>query len=168
MGGLARSLFGGSESKSVSTQSSENKAFPWLQSTFSPVASQGVGASSMLANLLGVNGGPAQTQGFDNWRNSTGYKFGMDQGREAITGSAAAKGLLNSGSAAKALTRYGSDYASTKYNDYLSQLLGLGNMGLQAGNTVSNAGNVSQGQSTSRSSEAKGGFGGVVGTLLGK
>lgn len=168
MGGLARSLFGGSKEKSTSTQSSENRAFPWLQSTFSPVAQNGVGASSMLANLLGIGGGDAQTGAWDTFRNNTGYKFGFDQGQEAIVGSAAAKGLRNSGSAAKALTKYGQDYASTKYNDYLSQLLGLGNMGLQAGNIVGNAGNVSQSTSTSKGSSTKGGFSGVVGSLLGK
>ena len=168
MGSLATSMFGGGTSKSQQTQSSENRAFPWLQSTFNPVAQQGVGASGQLASLLGLSGGPAQTQGFDNWRNSTGYKFGMDEGLKAVTGGAASKGLLNSGSTARALTQFGSDYASSKYNDYTSLLSGLLGQGIQAGNVVGGAGNVSQGQSTNVSRESKGGFGGVVGSLLGK
>lgn len=46
-----------------------------------------------------------------------GYQFGLQQGRNALEGSAAASGGLYSGNALKALTRYGNDYATTKYND---------------------------------------------------
>lgn len=166
--GAARSLYGGNTSKTQQTQSSENRAFPWLQSTFSPVAQQGVNASSQLANLLGLNGQEAQTGGFDNWKSGTGFNFGLNTGRDAITGGAASKGLLNSGSTAKALMQFGQDYGSSKYNDYLSQLSGLLGQGLQAGNVVSGAGNVSQGQSTTKSGSSTGGFGGVVGKLLTK
>jgi hypothetical protein len=46
-----------------------------------------------------------------------GYQFGLDSGRNALEGSAAAGGGLYSGSALKALTRYNNDYATTKYGD---------------------------------------------------
>lgn len=125
---------------------------------------------SSLMNLLGLGGGPAQTQGFDNWRNSTGYQFGLKNGMDAITGSAAAKGLLNSGSAMKALNRFGQDYASTKFNDYFNQMSGLLGSGLQAANVISGAGNYQKAtaQSSSKGESAKGGFGSVVGSLFGK
>ena len=164
MGSLRGTLFGGSKQSSQS--SSENRAYPYLQEAFSPLVSTGNQSSNMIANLLGLNGTPAQTEGFDNWRNSTGYNFGLKQGMDAITGSAAAKGLLNSGSTARALTRFGQDYGSTKFNDYLGQLQGLINPMLQAGGIISNAGQVFK--SSSKGELSNGGFGSVVGRLFGK
>lgn len=164
MGSLQRGLFGGS--KQTSSSSSENKAFDFLRDSLGGVTNQAGGASGQLANLLGLNGPQAQNAGFDGFRGSTGYNFGFGEGQRALTGSAASKGILNSGSAAKALTQYGQDYASTKYNDYTSLLSNLLGQGLQAGNVISGAGQVSQQQS--KGSTSNGGFGGVVGKLLGK
>jgi hypothetical protein len=164
MGSLATNLFGGS--KSTSTSLSENKAYPFLQQQLSPFIGQAQGASGLMSNLLGLGGGPAQSQAFDAWRGSTGYDFGKREGMGAITGSNAAKGLLNSGSTARALSQFGTDYASTKYGDYMNQLQGLINPGLSAANTIAGAGQVSQQQS--KSTQSNGGFGGVVGSLLGK
>lgn len=168
MGDIQRGLFGGSKSSSQETQSSINQAFPYLQGALSPVVSQGAGASSQLANLLGLGGGPAQEEGFDKWRGSTGYNFGLKQGTDALTGSAASRGILNSGSAARALTQFGQDYASSKYKDYTDLLSGLTTQGIQSGGVISSAGTVSQGQKTSKESSTKNGFGGIVGSLMGK
>ena len=165
---LARTLFGGSTQSSQSTQESGNKAYDMLAGSLGSTINQTGQASNQLSSLLGFGGAPAQTAAFDNWRNSTGYQFGLKNGMDAITGSAAAKGLLNSGSAMKALNRFGQDYASTKFNDYFNQIMGLGNMGLQAAGQVSGAGNWQRGSSTSSGSQSNGGFGGVVGSLLGK
>lgn len=84
---------------------------------------------------------------FNNYLNSTGYQFQLGQGQDAIASSAAARGLLNSGATAKALTKFGQNLASTTFNNYLSQLGGIGTAGQNAGtlgfNTlglVSNAG----------------------------
>ena len=164
MGSLARGLFGGE--KQSSTQSSSNRSYDFLKDSLGGVTNTGAQASSQLANLLGLGGADAQTGAFDNWRNNTGYNFGLNQGMQAITGGAASKGLLNSGSTLKALNQFGQDYGATKYNDYLSQLSGLLGSGLQAGNVISSAGSTSQGQSSGSSS--KGGFGWVVGSLLSK
>lgn len=49
--------------------------------------------------------------------NEPGYQFGLDQGIKALDRSAAARGRLASGAQTNALTRYGTDYASTKYGD---------------------------------------------------
>lgn len=164
MGSLSRSLFGGSKQSSQST--SQNQAYPFVQQAFNPFIDTGTQANSQMANLLGLNGGPAQTQGFDNWRNSTGYNFGLNQGMSAITGSAAAKGLLNSGSTARALSQFGQDYGATKFGDYMSQLQGLINPAMQAGGLITNAGQVTN--SSSKGNSSNGGFGSVVGSLFGK
>lgn len=164
MGSLQRSLFGGSKQSSQST--SQNQAYPFLQESFSPFINQGNQASSQMGNLLGLNGQPAQTEGFDTWRKNTGYNFGLNQGMDAITGSAASKGLLNSGATARALSQFGQDYGATKFGDYMSQLQGLVNPAMQAGGIISSAGQVSN--STSKGSTSQGGFGSVVGKLFGK
>jgi len=94
-----------------------------------------------------------------------GYQFGLNQGNQNIQNSAAAKGGLYSGQAMKALTQYGNDYASTKYDaafnrkqaaiNPLLSMAGLGqtaantnassgsNYANQAGNNITGAGNAS-------------------------
>lgn len=163
------------QSTSQSTSSSEsrnwNNYWPQAQEDFGGVAQQAGTAGNALSALLGLGGDPTAQQGaFNTWKDSTGYQFGLDQGTNAITGSAAAKGLLNSGSTAKALNQFGQDYASTKFNDYLTQLLNLGNQGLQAGQLLGNVGqestSKSQSQSTSQSSgTSSGGKSGLGGSL---
>lgn len=51
-----------------------------------------------------------------------GYQFGLDQGTTALNRQAAARGSYNSGAALKAASRYGTDYATTKYGDAFNQL----------------------------------------------
>lgn len=77
---------------------------------------------------------PAYQNAFNNYLNSTGYQFMLGQGQDAITGSAAARGLLNSGATAKALTKYGQDTGSQYFDKYMSQ---LGNMNNTLGGTAS-------------------------------
>lgn len=158
------SIFGGSQSKQSSNSS--NQAYPYLQGALSPQVSTGGAASSQIGNLLGLNGGPAQTQGFDAFRQGTGYQFGLNQGTDSITGNAATQGLLNSGSTLKALDTYGQNYANTQYQNYLNPLQNLVNSGNQAAGIVGGAGNVSQ--SSGSSSQNTGGLGGAIGSLLTK
>ncbi len=49
-----------------------------------------------------------------------GYQFGLQTGRDALEGSAAAGGGLYSGAAAKALTKFGTDYGTTKYGEFFN------------------------------------------------
>lgn len=50
-----------------------------------------------------------------------GYQFGLNQGSRLLQGSAAARGGLHSGAAMKALTKFGNDYATTKFNDVFNR-----------------------------------------------
>lgn len=98
-------------------------------------ALQGQGTTqNALAQLLGIaptsalyggEGGATGPDAFQSYRDSTGYNFQLDQGMNALNSNAAAKGLLNSGGTAKALTQYGQNLASTTFNNYLTQLAGL-------------------------------------------
>jgi hypothetical protein len=76
-----------------------------------------------------------------------GYQFGMDQGMNALQRQIAAHGGRNSGAAQKAATRYGTDYATTKYNDAwakrndrLAQLGALAGIGQAATSSTAGAG----------------------------
>lgn len=101
----------------------------------------GKASSDASAQLLGTQPITDQTKnGFNNYLNSTGYNFQLDQGSKAITGSAAAKGILNSGATAKALTGYGQNLASGSFNNYLGQLNTQTNQGLTASGQIGAAG----------------------------
>jgi hypothetical protein len=133
----------------------------------------GVSANKESADLLGLNGAAGSARGgpaFQNYLNSTGYGFQMDQGTRAITGSAAARGLLNSGSTAKALTGYGQNLASTSFDNYLSKVNGQAGQGLTASGQIGEAG-TSGGKAAgdamqSGISKAGGIFGDLAATLL--
>lgn len=156
---VGQTLFGGSSQSSQS----KNLAYPYLQQALGGIVGQGAGASNQIANMLGLNGAAGQNTGFDNFKNSTGYQFGLDQGMGAITGGAATKGLLNSGGTLQALNKFGQDYASTKEGDYFNQLQSLIGSGLQGAGVIGNAGQVS----SSEGSSSKG-AGGFIGSLMGK
>jgi hypothetical protein len=108
------------------------------------------GTQGSEAQLLGQAPVTSATQnGFSNYLNSTGYNFQLGQGQSAIAGSAASKGILNSGDTAKALTQYGQNLATGSFNNYLGQLGSLNNQqgatatqGLQADQTVAQAGSA--------------------------
>jgi len=54
-----------------------------------------------------------------------GYQFAVDQGNQAINRSAAAKGMLNSGSVLAELAKYGQGMASQEYGNQVNRLSGL-------------------------------------------
>lgn len=81
---------------------------PWLE------AGQGT-----LGELMRQMQAGEFDQPFD-WRmlaSDPGYQFRMGQGQKALERSASARGLLNSGKALKALTRYGQGFASDEFNN---------------------------------------------------
>jgi hypothetical protein len=80
-----------------------------------------------------------------------GYQFGLDQGRKAIQGQAAARGGLYSGNALKELTKFGNDYGTSKFNEARNNMTtdfsnrwnrisGLAGIGQAAQQQVQNAG----------------------------
>lgn len=157
---VGQTIMGGSSNSSSST----NQAYPYLQGALSPNVANGGAAGNQISQMLGLNGGPAQNQAFTNWRNSTGYQFGLDQGMQSINGSAATQGLLNSGGNEKALETYGQNYANTQYGNYNNMLQGLLNSGIQSAGVIGGAGQTSKSQGT----DSGKGMGGFIGSILGK
>lgn len=144
--GIGMSLFGGSESSSSGASGLDLTGYNYLTNGGGSSTIKGAQAAGQAAQtgaqatqdaqseLLGLKPLTDTTKtGFNNYLNSTGYKFNMDQGTSAITGSAAARGLLNSGAAGKALTQYGQKLGSSYFNNYLGQ---LGNLNQQQTTTA--------------------------------
>lgn len=107
----------------------------------------GAAALQQEQGLLGIGGDPAAAAaGYQNYLNSVGFQGQLRAGQQGITGSAAARGLLGSGSTAKALQAYGQQLGAQNFQNYLGNLRGISGMGLQAGGMVGGAASQGYGQ----------------------
>lgn len=157
---MSNLLGGNSKQSQDSSGSSSNQAYPFLQQQFGSTTGQTADAGSLISSLLGVPGSnPATGQaGLNNYNNSTGMQFQLNQGTQAIDNNNASRGLLQSGATGKALEQYGTGLANQNFNSYLSNLFNLGNQGLQAGSVISGAGQQSS-QNSNSSGKSKTGLG---------
>ena len=96
----------------------------------------------MLVNTAAPAANPNQQyqDAFANYQNSTGYQFRLGEGMRALDNSAASRGVLNSGAAAKAALKYGQNIASGEFGNYLAQLTGVSQQGLSAANAQAGVG----------------------------
>lgn len=111
-------------------------------------AQPGNPAGTQINALLGLNGAPAQTQGFDQFRDSTGYQFRLGEGMNAVNSGYAGAGVLQSGAALRGAQEYGQNFASNEFSNYAGlldnqQRLGLSATMGQAGLGQNYVGNVS-------------------------
>lgn len=83
-----------------------------------------------------------QQNAFSTFRADPGYQFALDQGSRSVQNSAAARGVLNSGQTAKALTQFGQVLADQQYGNYFSRLQSLAGIGQTATNATQQAGNA--------------------------
>lgn len=106
-----------------------------------------------LAALLQQSQDNAQGPSARQVMSDPGYQFGLQQGQNAVEGSAAARGGLYSGQNLKDLTQFGTDYATTKYdqaynrsrtdrNDATTRYGALAGYGVQANAATQNAGDA--------------------------
>lgn len=149
--GILSSLFGGGTKK----QTTSNAAYGQLSGAFSPLLPYAGQAGSAISSFLG--GDPT---GFNNYKSETGFNTALGQGLQGVTGAEAAKGLLRSGAAGKAFENFGQGLEQQSAGNYLQQLLGLGGLGLQAGQVISGAAP----QTTTQKSG--GGLGAILGGAL--
>lgn len=68
-----------------------------------------------------------------------GYAFGQTEGIKGVQNSAAGRGSLYSGATLKALDRYNTDYATTKYDNALGRYGTLAGIGQPGASTTANA-----------------------------
>jgi hypothetical protein len=103
--------------------------------------------------------------------NDPGYQFRLQQGLDAISKSAAAKGTLLNAGTGKALSRYGQDYAAGEYGNVFNRMLGLGGFGSglqnQAYNQLMGVSNLGLGAAGGQNA-AGSAYAGNVGNLLGQ
>lgn len=122
-----------------------------IRTDFTPYTSAGSSAITALNNNLQNGTGFAKNFTMSDFYNDPGYQFTLQQGQNAVNNSAAARGGLLSGGAAKGLASYNTGLANQTYNDawnrYMqnrqqgyNELMGVAGMGQNALNTVSNAG----------------------------
>lgn len=129
---------GFNKSSNQSTSHSGNQAFGFLQNGLGGSVGNVGAAGSALSALLG-----GDSSGLGKFQEATGFNPQLNYGMRGVTGAGAASGLLNSGSTSKGLMNYGNMLQNQSSQNYIQNLLGLGNLGLGAAGTIANAGQVS-------------------------
>lgn len=100
----------------------------------------GANAFSGLSGALGFGGPEGQDESFQRFMDSMGYQSQLRAGQEAVSSSAAARGMLNSGSTLRRLQEVGQGLAQQGYGQYLTNLYNLAGMGQQSALGVGSAG----------------------------
>jgi hypothetical protein len=98
---------------------------------------------------LGNTAATQAQQGFDQFRNSTGYQFRLGEGMNALNSQFAGAGAIKSGAAMRGAVDYGQNLASNEFGNYLTALgnqqgVGLSAAGAQAGVGTNFANSMSQ------------------------
>lgn len=75
---------------------------------------------------------PTGGTAYGGFTETPGYDFRLNEGARTVEAGVAANQGLNSGAALKALERYGQDYATSEYDNYLNRLLGVSDRGQSA------------------------------------
>lgn len=146
-------------------QQTREDMMPWLN--------QGTAAVNKLGSLLGTSGTTTdagygsllKTFGMSDFQADPGYEFRQSEAQKALERSAAAKGNLLSGAAAKAIQQRGQDIASDEYqNAYnrfntnqtnvYNRLAGVGNTGQVTANTLGTQGANATNQANSYNTDA--------------
>jgi hypothetical protein len=120
------------------------------------------GRMNELAAAREASGGGNQLAGpdYSEFYKSPDYTFRLNEGLNAVQGSAAARGGLYSGNALRGITDYGQGLAASEFGNYVNRQLALAGMGqaatTQAGNaamtTGTNVSNLLLGQGNARAS----------------
>lgn len=155
MAGFFDTLFGGGAEKEAADkdralyQAYQQQGTGYLKDTYGQGRTdlgQAVGAFSPLATLgqqynqagtlnldaLGVNGPEGNARATGAFQAGPGYQFAFDQGMDALNRRRAAGGMLNSGNADVDAIKFGQGTANQEFQNWLANLKGYGQMGLQA------------------------------------
>jgi hypothetical protein len=176
IGAIASNSAANKASKTASQTADKNNAlqadiYGQNKAALEPFRTSGGAASAAINALLGLGTTDARAQqeaALATWRGATGYQDQFNQGQKAVTGALGNKGLLDSGAAQKALTKYGQSAANQSFGNYYSMLAGQQGVGLtaasaQAGigqnyaNAVSNNNNIAS-ETVSNAALAKAGI----------
>lgn len=104
----------------------QREMFGEQKAMFAPYLEAGGNALDAYKYEMGLGAAPG---GYEGFTGTPGYDFRLKEGINAVNAGVGARHGLNSGSAMKALTRYGQNYASSEYGNHMNRLSGLANMG---------------------------------------
>ena len=158
-GSVAGGIMGGNSSKAAANAAAaqQERALAFQQQVygneagqFAPYIGTGTNALYSLSNLYGLGNGPSgQGAGaqaaFNQFTTLPSYQFPLQQGELAANRALAAQGLTGSGAQGKALTQYGSGFASGQFNNYVAQLASLAGLGQSSIGALGGAGNQAAG-----------------------
>ncbi len=121
-----------------------------------PYIQSGDAANTALQGFLGIGGNPQASQAaLNDYLNSTGYQFNLNQGLDAVQTSAAAKGLLGSGATLEGIDNYATGLADSYGQQYEGDLQNVVNTGAGAANALAGQGeNYANAVSTNNNSAA--------------
>lgn len=146
IGAAASSSASSKAAKSAQQAADKNNALQTqIYESNKAALSPGIGlfdtSTKAIQALLGLSGdSTAQRSAFDTWRNAAGYQDQFAEGRRAVTGALGNRGLLDSGAAQKALTRYGQSQSNQSLGQYMGYLTGQQQIGLGAASALAGVG----------------------------
>lgn len=140
-----------------------------------PYNDTGKGATYTLAGLFGLPGADGQVHppDYSAFENSPDYQFAKSEGIKSLDASAASKGNLLSGGMFKDLEDYAGGIASQNYGNYVQRLMGLAQLGENAGaqtgsfavNTGANVANTQLRRGDAQASGIVGGANAITGGI---
>lgn len=134
----AKSASGSSKDAILASMWAENQNRKRRAKTLEPLTRVGIDSVRRIQN--GIDLDPAQLE------NDPFYQFQFQQGLDAVQGSAAARGMLDSGRALKELMGYGQGMASSQldkgYNREMNRLQYLAGLGSNALGQVAGGGSI--------------------------
>lgn len=164
IGAIGASKAAKAQTKSANAQIDSNeRIFAQQTELLDPYNQAGQNALSAYNNELGIGERPAGWQ--SGFTTTPGYEFQMQQGQQAIDGSAASGGSLFSGATLKAQQQFGQGLAGQEYNNYLNRLSGIAGAGQSAAaGTATAAGNMGAANSNALASMGNAQSAGIIGT----
>ncbi len=144
--GAGASIISGNKASNALKQSADQQVaesrrqYDQDRADLAPWRAAGQSALAKMSAAYGLNGQAPATPEQLGFTTSPGYQFRRDQGVQAAERSAAARGLLGSGAAMKAVQRYGEGLAASEYGDWWNRLAGIAGVGQAATNTTVAAG----------------------------
>lgn len=125
---------------------------------FEPWTKAGVGATSIIADLNGVNGPEAQAAAYEKFQSDPSFRFQVEQANKGFERSALKAGNIFSGNFGAGLAELNQGLASQGYGNYYNRLFGLSEAGRGAAtgkattlmNTGTALGNIDIGAGTAQ------------------
>lgn len=119
----------------------QERAYEETTDRFQPFLGAGENALRAVSYELGLGERPTfGGREYEGFKATPGYEFRVNEGINALEGSAASRGGLFSGQTGEDLVSFGQGIASQEYNNFLNRLTGLSASGQNAAGNLAAAG----------------------------